>query len=475
VFTDIIVDVGSHQIRVGVVENQKLVELYIDEENEEKTVGNIYRGIVKRILPGIQAAFIDIGKNKNAYLSLKENNIADENGNKLKQGDHITVQIQKESMGTKGYKVTRNISIAGKYTVMMPGEKSIGISRKINDENERLRLKKLYKNLNVNNYGIIFRTDSSGKNEEELIKEINYLIKQCETIKMKESYIKAPALLYKEISLPLIAARDFMTKDIRHFVINDKEKYEEIANFLELIDSSLKDKLIYKEEKNLFEYYLIESQIEKALSRHVWLKSGGMIIIDHTEALTVIDVNTAKYTGKKDMEKTILQTNIEAAHEIAKQLRLRNIGGIIIIDFIDMKEESHKEKLIKILEEELKKDRVKTSLLGFTKLGLVELTRKKTGPSLTSLLLSKCPSCLGRGLTASVKFIGDKIEKEIDYIFTETIYNNLVIEANHEIVNWFCSGEISYKQSIEEKYKKKIDFIENYKFPIDKYNIIKKK
>ena len=152
-------------------------------------------------------------------------------------------------MGTKGYKVTRNISIAGKYTVMMPGEKSIGISRKINDENERLRLKKLYKNLNVNNYGIIFRTDSSGKNEEELIKEINYLIKQCETIKMKESYIKAPALLYKEISLPLIAARDFMTKDIRHFVINDKEKYEEIANFLELIDSSLKDKLIYKEEK----------------------------------------------------------------------------------------------------------------------------------------------------------------------------------------------------------------------------------
>ena len=165
VFTDIILD---HQIRVK-VENQKLVELYIDEENEEKTVGNIYRGIVKRILPGIQAAFIDIGKNKNAYLSLKENNIADENGNKLKQGDHITVQIQKESMGTKGYKVTRNISIAGKYTVMMPGEKSIGISRKINDENERLRLKKLYKNLNVNNYGIIFRTDSSGKNEEELI------------------------------------------------------------------------------------------------------------------------------------------------------------------------------------------------------------------------------------------------------------------------------------------------------------------
>lgn len=474
VFTDIIVDVGIHQIRVGVVENQKLVELYIEEDNKEKTVGNIYRGIVKRILPGIQAAFIDIGKNKNAYLNLRENQFLGENDQQLKQGDHITVQVQKEAMGSKGYKVTSHFSFAGKYCVLIPGEKSIGISRKINDEKERLRLKELFNSLNLDNYGIIFRTNSLGKEEEELIKEIQYLKNQCEVIKQKERYVKAPALLYKELSFPFIAARDLMTKEIRHFIINDKEMYEEILAFLDLMDASLKEKLVYKEEKNLFAYFLLETQIERALSRHIWLKSGGMIIIDHTEALTVIDVNTAKYTGKKDMEKTILQTNIEAAQEIVKQLRLRNIGGIIIIDFIDMKEEAHKEMLIKILEEELKKDRVKTSIFGFTKLGLVELTRKKTGPSLTSLLLGKCPYCSGRGMVASVKFIADKIAKEIDYIFTETIYNHITIEANKDIIHWFCSGDYSYQQAFEERYEKKLEFIENNQLAIDQYKLIKK-
>jgi len=273
VFTDIIVDVGIHQIRVGVVENQKLVELYIEEDNKEKTVGNIYRGIVKRILPGIQAAFIDIGKNKNAYLNLRENQFLGENGQQLKQGDHITVQVQKEAMGSKGYKVTSHFSFAGKYCVLIPGEKSIGISRKINDEKERLRLKELFNSLNLDNYGIIFRTNSLGKEEEELIKEIQYLKNQCEVIKQKERYVKAPALLYKELSFPFIAARDLMTKEIRHFIINDKEMYEEILAFLDLMDASLKEKLVYKEEKNLFAYFLLETQIERALSRHIWLKS----------------------------------------------------------------------------------------------------------------------------------------------------------------------------------------------------------
>lgn len=472
---DIIVDIGIHQIRAGLVEDQKLVELYIEEKNKQKTVGNIYRGIVKKILPGIQAAFIDIGSHKNAYLSLKENNLLGETFEELKQGDHITVQVQKESMGTKGSKVTSHISMAGKYTVLIPREHSIGISRKINDENERKRLKEIYQKLDLKDYGIIFRTDSSGKEEEELIRDINYLRNQWKTIKKKENYIKPPTLMYKEISLPLIAARDLMTTKIRNYIINDKERYQEVREFIEWIDPRLKDKIIIKEEKNLFQYYLIESQIEKALTRHVWLKSGGMIIIDHTEALTVIDVNTAKYTGKKDMEETVLKTNIEASYEIAKQLRLRNIGGIIIIDFIDMKDNADKNKLISILEEELKKDRVKTTVLGMTQLGLVELTRKKTGPSLTSLLLSQCPYCAGRGITPSNKYIADKIEKEIDYIFTETIYNNIIIEANQQIIRWFCSGNVSYRNLIEERYNKKIHFIENNVLAIDEYNIIKEK
>ncbi|WP_058485225.1 Rne/Rng family ribonuclease [Defluviitalea phaphyphila] len=467
--TDIIVEVDVNRTRIGVVEDQKLVEIYIDENNIQKTVGNIYRGVVKKILPGIEAAFIDIGQKKNGYLSLKE--LGD---TKLKQGDNITVQVEKEAMGTKGPKLTLDIGIPGKYMVLTPKNNTIGISKKIEDEKERYRLKQIFEKYKPEDCGVIIRTDSINKTEEELIKEINYLKQIWINIHKKEPYVIAPTLLYKEASLAIKIARDLLSFKIRNYIVNNKKTYKEVYDFVNIFAPNLKDKIIYKEEEHLFQHFFLESQIEKALSKHVWLKSGGMIIIEHTEALTVIDVNTAKYVGKKDIEKTILNTNIEAAKEIAKQLRLRNIGGIIIIDFIDMKSKENKKKVIEILKQELKKDRVKSSVLGITRLGLVELTRKKTGPSLTSLLFSKCNICNGRGMIPSVKYIGSKIEKEIDFIFTHTIYNNIIIEANKEIINWFNSKEYSYKKAIEKKYKKNLVFVENNSLLNEEYKIIKK-
>ena len=476
--TDIIVDVGVNQTRIGVIEDQKLVELYIDMDNKEKTVGNIYRGVVKKILPGIQAAFVDLGLNKNGFIYLKElEETLSNDGNikKLKEGDHITVQIEKEAIGTKGPKLTSHISIPGKNIVLIPRENSIGISKKIENEEERNRLKSIFEKYKPKNCGIIVRTECGGKEEEEIIKEIQFLTMMWESIEKKEQYISAPVLLYKEVSTALKIARDLLSSKIRHYIVNDKNLYNEVRNFIEAVSPHLTEKIQYLEEEHLFQHFLIESQIEKALQRHIWLKSGGMIIIDHTEALTVIDVNTAKFVGNKNMEKTILKTNIEAAEEIARQIRIRNIGGIIIIDFIDMKNEEDRNTVLNVLAQELKKDRVQTTVLGITKLGLVEMTRKKTGPSLTSLLFNRCPACEGRGIMPSIKYIGDKIEKEIDYIFTHTIYTKIIIEANKEIIEWFNSKGASYKKALEEKYHKSIIFIENNSLSNEDYKIIKEK
>lgn len=476
--TDIIVEAGVNQTRIGVVEEQNLVELYIDIENQQKIVGNIYRGIVKKILPGIQAAFVDIGLKKNGFIYLKElEETLSKNGStkKLKEGDHITVQIEKEAMGTKGPKLTSHISIPGKYIVLIPRENSIGISKKIENEEERSRLKNIFEKYKPENCGIIVRTECEGKEEEEIIREIQFLTMIWESIEKKEQYVTAPVLLYKEVSTALKIARDLLSSNIRHYIVNDKNLYHEVRNFVDAVSPHLTEKIQYMEEEYLFQYFLVESQIEKALQRHIWLKSGGMIIIDHTEALTVIDVNTAKFVGKKNMEKTILKTNIEAAEEIARQIRLRNIGGIIIIDFIDMKDEEHKNTVLNILTQELKKDRVQTTVLGITKLGLVEMTRKKTGPSLTSILFNRCPTCEGRGMAPSIKYIGDKIEREIDFIFTHTIYNKVIVEANKGIIEWFNSTKISYKKALEEKYNKSIAFIENNSLSNENYKILKEK
>jgi ribonuclease G len=397
-------DPSSKSIRVALLEEGDLVELLLEDAQNQNLVGGIYRGKVASVLPGMQAAFIDIGLEKNAFLyagdvvhnipHIENPNITD----LLKPGQELTVQIVKEPMGTKGCRVTTKITLPGRNLVLLPNENYIGISRRIEKESERNSLKKLAEKHKPEGMGLIVRTAAEGKSEEDFKDDIDFLIKLWKGIVEKEKKGNVPRCLYNDTDLIIRTVRDLFTDDTQKLIVNDKQSYEKILELVEMISPSLIKRVhFYNKEYCIFEYYQIESKISRAISRKVWLKSGGYILIDKTEALTVIDVNTGKFTGKKNLEDTVLKTNIEAAGEIAKQLRLRDIGGIIIIDFIDMCEAEHKQMVIDELKQELKKDRTKTTIVGMTGLGLIEMTRKKIRKELTTVMTESCPHCNGTG------------------------------------------------------------------------------
>lgn len=383
---EIIVNKNEDNKLIAVIENGKLVEVY--EENEEsikaRNEGNIYLGIVKDIVPGMQSAFIDIGTEKNSFIHVKdiipqvdekiEKRVELKIKDVVKLGQKILVQIQKDSNDKKGARTSTHIKLTGKYVILMPNTNIVTISQKITNENEKERLLKLIKAKLPENTGAILRTASEGKTEKELLQDLEQLINKWK--KIKTSFDKTsdiPQLLYKSPSIIEKIILDMPENKISTIEVNDQKEYEEIKNILE----ELNEKNIKLEVKqNLLEKYELEKQIEKSKQRKIWLNCGGFITIDSTEALVAIDVNSGKFTGKNTLEETVYKVNYEATIEIAKQLRLRDIGGIIIIDYIDMKSEENKEKIEKLLKETLKQDRAKTQVEGFTKLNLMELTRK---------------------------------------------------------------------------------------------------
>ena len=383
---EIIVNKNENNKLIAVIENGKLVEIY--EENEEsikaRNEGSIYLGIVKDIVPGMQAAFIDIGTEKNSFIHVKDvipqvdEKIEKRTDIKIKevvkQGQKMLVQIQKDSNDKKGARTSTHIKLTGKYVILMPNTNIVTISQKITDENEKERLLKLVKSKLPENTGAILRTASEKKQEKEIIKDLEQLIKKWQKIKTKfDQTTNTPQLLYTSPSIIEKIILDMPENKISTIEVNDKKEYEEIKNILqELQENNIKLEI----KQNLLEKYELEKQIEKAKQRKIWLNCGGFITIDSTEALVAIDVNSGKFTGKSTLEDTVYKVNYEATIEIAKQLRLRDIGGIIIIDYIDMKSEENKEKIEKLLKETLKQDRAKTQVEGFTKLNLMELTRK---------------------------------------------------------------------------------------------------
>jgi len=397
---EILIDVLPGEIKVAILEERKLVEVYAEKRSQERMLGNIYKGKVLNILPGMQAAFVDIGFSKNAFLYVndavyedypeaeddghrdKDNTIKKNCNIKeiLTKGQEITVQVVKEAVGNKGPRITTQITLPGRYLVLLPRTDYLGVSRRIEDESERNRLKKIAEKIKPQNMGLIVRTAAQGKGEDDFLKDLEFLLKLWDTIRQNEARVRAPKCLHTDYNLFYKTLRDFFTPDIDRLVVNNQQKYEEALDYVAMISPSLKDRIVFFERRgSLFEYYGINYELQKTFQRKVWLKSGGYIIIDHTEALTVIDVNTGKYTGANDLENTVLKTNIEAADEIGRQLRLRDIGGIIIIDFIDMKDQEHKNMVIEKLKNVLKKDRAKTTVVGMTGLGLIEMTRKKIG------------------------------------------------------------------------------------------------
>ena len=393
----ILVDETSYGTRIGVVENGTLVELIYEKKNSLPIVGNVYAGKIMNVLPGMQACFVDIGREKNAFLYYGDDK--DNNGNivKPKMGSDVIVQVEKAEMGAKGAVLTKRISFAGKFLVVIPGDDKIGISKKITDSAERKRIKYIIEQLLPENYGIIVRTEGKDKSYEIYEKEIKRLVEKSEGVLSKAEYAKAPSLLYTEINGVEKVLRDLYNDSIDEIVVNSSLDYETLIKLCEEKDISPKKIVMYESDVPMFENYYVASQAKAAFSKHVWLKSGGFIIIEQTEACVVIDVNTGKYTGKADLQKTILKTNLEAADEIARQLRLRNLNGMIIVDFIDMKTEENRKILQKHLEEAVAKDRLQTIVVGMTELGLMQITRKKKRQSIQQLMTRSCHCCGGSG------------------------------------------------------------------------------
>ena len=389
---ELLINVSNNEKNILLVENGKLIEKYSEKQEQERLEGDIYLGVVENVLPGMQAAFVDIGKSKNTFIHIRDiiPKVSDQTGNKnedfkqysirdyLKSKMPILVQVKKDSTNKKGARISTHLSIPGRYVVIMPNEKFITISQKIDDESERERLKNILKENIPTGYGAIIRTSAMFKNKEEIIADINQTVEKYKAIKEKyEKELKnqnkvMPKLMYKSENIILKLLTDLMDQNLTRIITNDQEVFDKISKKLQESDKKI-DIVI---QENILSLYDIRKQLEELENRKIWLKCGGFITIDKTEALTAIDVNSGKYTGKKDLEQTIFTVNKEATVEIAKQLRLRDIGGIIIIDYIDMKNKENEEKIIKIFEEQLKKDRSKTQIVGFSKLNLLEMTRK---------------------------------------------------------------------------------------------------
>ena len=413
--TEILISSDPWENRVAIIEDGTLAELYI--EREEKVIGSIYKGKVQNVLPGMGAAFVDIGLGRNAFLYVDDINKQPLNigdvevthghsgftiSEKVKKGDDVLVQIVKEPRGLKGARISTNVSLPGRYLILMPTGKYSGVSRKIESADERNRLKAVMKRIRPEGMATVVRTAASGVSEAELIADLGVLIRMWHGILETFKRAPSPSLLHRDMNLVYKAARDFVTADVDKVLIDDEQEYRKVREFLQLLGPQYLDRVQhYNHGRNLFDDYKINEELQRLMKPKINLPSGGSIVIETTEALTVIDVNSGKFTGGKNLEDTIVRTNIEAASEIARQVRLRDIGGIIVVDFIDMSSESSRSKTIRALEDGLRRDRTRATIQSFSNLGLLEFTRKRIGKDLSAQLRGACPTCSGLGSVMS--------------------------------------------------------------------------
>ncbi len=412
----IVISILLNQVQVGIVEDGLLVEYYLERDSKDRLGSNIYKGLVENVLPGMGAAFVDIGMPKNAFLFL-----ADAIGG-VKKGDSIMVQVSKEAVGTKGPRVTTKISLPGRYLVLMPLQDHTGVSRQIIDETERLRLKEIAEEIRPGNVGIIVRTVAEGSSREELQADLAELLEQWETIKDKQHSKTSSQLLYQDHDLVHRILRDLYAADNTTIVVDNVDMKKRVEEELAHLDAGHTATIdIYEGQVELFTHLGLKKELERAANNRVWLDCGGYLVFNQTEALLSIDVNTGKYVGSKNLQDTVLKTNLQAAAEIAHQLRLRNTGGIVIIDFIDMSDPNNRDAVLEELATCLRADKTRTNLLGFTRLGLVELTRKKTEKLLSHVLEVDCPHCKGRGRVLSDETLAFQIVREVNSLALENV------------------------------------------------------
>jgi len=428
ILNEIIVNSHPFEKRIAILENNKLVEIFAEKKNQNMMVGNIYKGIVKDVLPGMGAAFIDVGLSRTAFLHYKDINPKFIFGDKkIKLGkdsskidsilhphQEIIVQIKKDPLGKKGARLTGKISIPGKFLVFIPNGSRIAISKKITSQEERTRIKNILKKIKHKNVGLIVRTESEGNTEDEFIQEYNGLFKTWNLVEKQINYAKPPVCIFDENDLSYTLIRDLFSSHVDRLIVDDKNIRNIIISRLKDISPELIDRIeFYKEDSPIFDAYGIEKEMETIFHSKVQLPSGGNIMIQQTEALVTIDVNTGSFTGRKSYDETIKKTNMEAAYEVARQIRLRDLSGIMVIDFIDMRREKDKEEVLDVLKNFLKRDRARNKVYPFSPLGLVEISRKRTRPSLLLTYSEQCPHCNGTGRLLSRDSVAVRISRWI--------------------------------------------------------------
>jgi len=427
-----------HESRIAVLEQDRLTEIYVERHRHRGLVGNVYKGRVTRVLPGMQAAFVDIGLDRDAFLYVSDVEgsepedgedlaLADAEANEidardarpsiddlLEQGQELIVQVVKDPLPNKGARISTHVTLPGRYLVLLPTVEHYGVSRRIEEEAERDRLAALVEELGGEGRGLIVRTVGEGKGSEEFAADRDYLVQMWERIRRRAAGVIAPTLLHQEQDLAVRTVRDRFSQEFAVLWVDGEETYERIVEFLDEVQPSLVTRVkLYSGEPPLFERFAIEGQIEAALRSKVWLKSGGYIVINQTEALVAIDVNTGRFVGKTNLEQTVLTTNLEAVEEIVRQIRLRDLGGIIVLDLIDMTEQEHRDEVFAGLEAELRKDRSRTKVLSISEFGLVEITRKRSRTNLERLLTQPCPYCQGSGRIKALETICLNLRREV--------------------------------------------------------------
>ncbi len=497
---EIAINRTPQETRVAVLENKVVTELYVDRAQKKDFVGNVYKGKVVKVLPGMQAAFVDIGLERAAFMHVSDLSVGTEPGDILVESDEdekgpefprprrqtvlpiqelleenqeLVVQISKGPIGTKGPRVTSYCSLPGRFLVLMPNVDHVGVSRRIAEEDERSRLKDIMKRIREPGYGYIVRTVSEGVSEEDLKSDVGFLTAMWKDIVKKQEVSSAPAALHTDLDLTLRVVRDLFTKNVKRLLIDSKEECEAVKEFVRLYLPDQTSRIFhYDKDESLFDHLGIEMELSRALSRKVWLKSGGHIVIDHAEAMTVVDVNTGRYVGKRDQEETILKNNLEAAREVAYQIKLRGIGGIIIIDFIDMERGRNRDKVYQALVDAMANDKARTRISRISDLGLVEISRERVREDLLRTLSDVCSDCDGRGYTRSALTVVYDMFRDIRRIGRAAGQQTVVVGAHPHIVEMLQETEPEALERLQREFHCQIMVNADPLLPLEQYDIV---
>jgi ribonuclease G len=506
----LVVSAEGSETRVALLEGADLAEYFLERKHNAGMAGNIYRGKISRVLPGMQAAFVDLGPGieRKAYLHVaeilgagdekrlfegyesEEDEESGSNNKKkrtrrtrkvasrrkiedlVKEGQNILVQIVKESVGEKGARITGNLSLPGRHCVFIPNSDRVGVSHRISSEKERRRLRKLVEEARPEGAGFIIRTAADGADADELKDDVDYLIRHWEEIGRREKGSSKPGLLYQDLDLTLRTVRDMLRDDVVELIIDDEEQFDRAVRFTKAFMPGYVERVKrYEGRTPIFDAYGIESQLRASLSRTVPLKSGGSLVIDQGEALTAIDVNTGSYVGKEDLETTITANNLEACEAVARQLRLRNLGGIIVIDFVDMDKASNRQLVWEKFNEELAKDTTRSNVTKISELGLVEMTRKRTRESLHQLLTEPCPTCEGRGVVKSTTTVGYEVMREVRRVGSSVDAERIQVECSPQVATWLQQHERDYLDHLEKRFHKLVEIKGTRGLPPDQYKV----